>query len=84
MLRRHRHKGGDGMDSAAHPWLPGPAHPAHGAETLRAIRALAADPSYARYYADFRRDMVYGDRIDYTTCIDTLQALAAQLRKGNQ
>ena len=53
-------------------------------ETLRAVEALEADPGYARRYADFRRDMVYGDRIGYTACIGTLQALAAQLHKGNR
>ena len=54
------------------------------AETLRAVTALEADPGYATRYVDFRRDMVYSDRIDYTACIITLQALAAQLRTGNQ
>jgi hypothetical protein len=53
-------------------------------ETLRAVAALEADPAYARRYADFRRDMVYGDRIGYTACIGTLQALPAQLHKGNR
>lgn len=45
------------------------------AETMRAVDALAADPLYAGRYADFLRDMVYGERPDYTDCIKTLKAV---------
>jgi predicted nucleotidyltransferase component of viral defense system len=54
------------------------------AETLRALQMLTTDPSYARRYATFRRDMVYGDRVEYAACIDTLGVLEAQLHKGRQ
>jgi hypothetical protein len=30
-------------------------------ETLRAFRGLGADRSYAMQYAEFRRNIVYGD-----------------------
>jgi hypothetical protein len=54
------------------------------AETLRALQALASDPGYARRYAAFRRDMVYGDTVEYAACMATLGALTEQLHKGNQ
>ena len=54
------------------------------AETLRAMQALELDPNYARRYSEFRRLMVYGDRIDYAACIDTLKELTEQLHKGDQ
>jgi hypothetical protein len=31
------------------------------AETLQAFQALEADHSYVQRYAEFRRDIVYGD-----------------------
>ena len=49
-------------------------------ETLRAVEGLAADPSYARRYAEFERLMVYGARVEYAACIGTLRDLAVQLR----
>ena len=54
------------------------------AETLRALQARASDPSYAQRYAEFRRDMVYGDIIEHTACIGTLKELTVQLHKGDQ
>jgi len=42
-------------------------------ETLRAIEGLAADPGYARRYAEFQRLMVYGAKVEYSTCIGTLR-----------
>lgn len=51
-------------------------------ETLRAIRALEADPSYASRYTEFHRDMVYGVDIEYAVCMGTLQELSYQLRGG--
>jgi hypothetical protein len=50
------------------------------AHTLRAIEALATDPGYARRYGEFRRDMVYGEVVDYATCLGTLHALARLLQ----
>ena len=49
------------------------------AETLRAIQVLEADRSYAQRYAEFRRDMVYGDTVEYAACIGTLSELARLL-----
>jgi hypothetical protein len=49
-------------------------------ETLRAVEGLAADPGYARRYAEFQRLMVYGEKVEYAICIGTLQDLAGQLR----
>jgi Nucleotidyl transferase AbiEii toxin, Type IV TA system len=46
------------------------------AETLRAIEAIAGDTGFARGYADFRRDMVYGEAPDFETAIATLKAMA--------
>jgi Nucleotidyl transferase AbiEii toxin, Type IV TA system len=49
-------------------------------ETLRAVEGLAADPGYARRYAEFQRLMVYGAKVEYAICIGTLRDLAGQLR----
>ena len=49
------------------------------AETLRAIAGLASDPDFAKRYATFRRDMVYGDSPDFETALATLTTLAARL-----
>jgi len=54
------------------------------AETLRALQALVADPGYAQHYAEFCRDMVYGDTVEYAACMGTLGELTEQLHKGNQ
>jgi predicted nucleotidyltransferase component of viral defense system len=51
------------------------------AETLRAVQALASDPRYAQRYADFNRDMVYGDQPDYTDAVATISALAEMIRE---
>lgn len=50
------------------------------AETLRAIEGLAADASYARRYEEFQRLMVFGSRIEYAACIDTLRLLAMNVQ----
>jgi predicted nucleotidyltransferase component of viral defense system len=42
-------------------------------ETLRAVEGLAADPGYVRRYGEFQRLMVYGSKIEYSTCINTLR-----------
>ncbi len=49
--------------------------------TLRAVEALSTTPGYAQRYADFRRDMVYGETVDYTACIGTLSELARLLQR---
>jgi predicted nucleotidyltransferase component of viral defense system len=51
------------------------------AETLRAIESIAADPVFAEGYANFRRDMVYGDSPDFATAVGTLKAMAGDLGK---
>lgn len=45
------------------------------AETLRAVAALASDAGYARRYAAFCQDMVYGEAAEYAACIESLRAL---------
>jgi predicted nucleotidyltransferase component of viral defense system len=58
-----------------------PAYRAHPmAETLRAIKALESDSSYARRYTGFRSDMVYGDTVEYAACLSTLSELARLLQ----
>jgi hypothetical protein len=52
------------------------------AVTLQAIKDLGTDPSYARRFNEFRRLMVYGDKIEYETCISTIVALAEKLREA--
>ena len=51
------------------------------AETLKAIDAIAADGDFAKNYAIFRRDMVYGGGPDFETAIGTLKSLAQHLKK---
>lgn len=48
-------------------------------ETLRAVEGLAASPEYASRFATFRRDMVFGDEIEFTACVATLKELAGDL-----
>jgi hypothetical protein len=48
-------------------------------ETLRAVGGLAADPDYARRYAEFERLMVYGDVVEYSACISTITGLSEWL-----
>jgi predicted nucleotidyltransferase component of viral defense system len=52
------------------------------AETLRAVEAIAADAGFARGYATFQRDMVYGKASDFGTAIATLKAMAELLKKA--
>jgi hypothetical protein len=49
-------------------------------ETPRVVEGIAADPDFARGYADFRRDMVYGEALDFETAIVTLKALAGTIK----
>jgi predicted nucleotidyltransferase component of viral defense system len=50
-------------------------------ETLRAIEGIPKDKVFVDGYANFQRDMVYGDKPDFTTAMDTLNTLADHLRK---
>lgn len=52
------------------------------AETLGALEALASEPIYAKRYATFLRDMVYGEPADYADCIETLKILTAQFNNA--
>lgn len=53
------------------------------AETLKAIDGIATDADFAKNYATFQRDMVYGDTPDFETAIATLRSLAAHLKTAN-
>ena len=48
-------------------------------ETLRAVEGLAGNSGYELQYAEFQRLMVYGSKVDYAACIQTLGNLAAQV-----
>lgn len=49
-------------------------------ETRRAVEAMASDPIYAQRYADFQRDMVYGQRLPFAEALQTIIALSKKLR----
>jgi len=51
------------------------------AETLRAVDGLASDDRFASHYADFLRDMVYGETPDFRTAVATGSALADHLKQ---
>jgi predicted nucleotidyltransferase component of viral defense system len=51
------------------------------AETLKAIDGIAADGDFAKNYATFTRDMVYGDSPNFEIAIVTLRSLAEHLKK---
>jgi hypothetical protein len=48
-------------------------------ETLRAVDGLAADPDYARRYAEFERLMVYGTEVEFAARVSTLKELVNRL-----
>jgi len=50
-------------------------------ETLRAIEGIPKDKVFVDGYADFQRDMVYGDKPDFGTAMGSLNALADHLKK---
>jgi hypothetical protein len=50
------------------------------AETLRAVEGLTNDPDFARRYAAFRRDMVYGESPEFAAAFATIGALASRLK----
>jgi len=49
-------------------------------ETLRAIEGIPKDKVFADDYANFQRDIVYGDKPDFTTAVGTLNILAGHLK----
>jgi len=51
-------------------------------ETQRAIKAIAADADLAAGYADFLRDMVYGEGPGFDTAVVTLKTLAQHLEQA--
>lgn len=51
-------------------------------ETLRALEGIAQDPGFISGYANFQRDMVYGDKPDFATAMATLNELGQLLKKG--
>lgn len=50
-------------------------------ETLRAIEGIPKDKVFVDGYANFQRDMVYGDKPDFGTAMGSLNALADHLKK---
>jgi len=50
-------------------------------ETLRAIEGIPKDKVFVDGYANFRRDMVYGDSPDFNMAMGSLNALRDQLGK---
>jgi Nucleotidyl transferase AbiEii toxin, Type IV TA system len=57
-----------------------PAHRDHPvAETLKAIEGIATDAKFMADYANFCRDMVYGDSPEFADAVATLRTLAAHL-----
>ena len=50
-------------------------------ETLRAIEGIPKDKVFVDGYANFQRDMVYGDKPDFSTAMGTLNTLAGHLKK---
>jgi predicted nucleotidyltransferase component of viral defense system len=50
-------------------------------ETLRAVDGIPKDTVFVDGYATFQRDMVYGDKPDFTTAMGTLNTLADHLKK---
>jgi predicted nucleotidyltransferase component of viral defense system len=52
------------------------------AETLKAVEGIAADEEYRTAYADFCRDMVYGQNLpDFDMAVATLKELAQRLKE---
>ena len=67
--------------------LRGKDFPAYGvdpiAETLKAVEGIAAAAAYRTAYANFCRDMIYGDDApDFDTAVGTLATLAQHLKQG--
>ncbi len=47
--------------------------------TRAAIQALQTDPAHARRFAAFQRDMVYGERIEFTSALAELESILKQV-----
>jgi hypothetical protein len=54
------------------------------AETLRAVAGIDADDRFAKAYATFLRDLVYGEASDFKTALATVSVLADGLRGGSE
>ena len=52
------------------------------AETIRAIEGIIADATLAERYTEFLRDMVYGDKPDFTEVAVTIASFSRQLNKA--
>jgi Nucleotidyl transferase AbiEii toxin, Type IV TA system len=50
-------------------------------ETLRAIEGIPKDKVFVDGYANFLRDMVYGDGPDFSTAMESLKTLGDNLKK---
>lgn len=50
-------------------------------ETLRAIEGIPNDKVFVDGFANFQRDMVYGDKPDFSVAMGTLNTLADHLKK---
>ena len=50
-------------------------------ETLRAIEGIPKDKVFVDGYANFQRDMVYGDKPDFNTAMESLNTLRDHLGK---
>jgi predicted nucleotidyltransferase component of viral defense system len=49
-------------------------------ETLRAVAGLSADPGYLQRYQNFRREMVYGETLEFAEVLATVMKLAEHLK----
>jgi hypothetical protein len=47
---------------------------------MRAVAGLVSDPGFARRYAAFQRNMVYGEHGEFTKAVAAVVALAAQVK----
>ena len=54
------------------------------AVSLGAIQALSQDDSYAPAFADFQRDMVYGEHLKLPECLHVLTEFADLLRAADE
>jgi hypothetical protein len=50
------------------------------AETLRAVDGLVTNPGFANRHAAFQRNMVYGERADFSTAVVVVVALAERVK----
>jgi hypothetical protein len=50
-------------------------------ETLRAIEGIPKDKVFVDGFAEFQRDMVYGEKPDFNTAMGSLNVLRDHLKK---